>query len=174
MPPEHAHLLLVHLPIVGLLAALLPLAWAVARGDRTAAGLGLALAALFGAATPLVARTGEAAEERFEDGPLALDAEGARWLEVHEDRGEVAAVVASAAAAACAVGLVLLVRAPALPPRALAGAGAAACVFAFAALAWAGEAGGKIRHPELRGGATAAARLGGLDVPARGGHAHDD
>lgn len=55
MSPEHVHVVVVHLPIVGLLVALIPLAWAVLGRDRTSAALGLAIAAAFALATPIAA-----------------------------------------------------------------------------------------------------------------------
>lgn len=159
MTPEHAHLVLVHLPIVGLLAAAVPLAWGVLRTDRTATALGLALAALFALATPLVVASGDGAEDRLEhgQGPLALDPAGQRWLEVHEERAEAGAVVLYVAAGLLAASLGVLgkMRHPALP-RGLGAGGLAVCALSFATLAWVAEAGGKIRHPELREGSSVA------------------
>lgn len=155
MSPEHAHLVLVHLPIVGLIAALLPLAWGVLRKDRSAVGIGLVMGALFALTTPLVVAAGDGAEERLEHaaGPTALDPDGGRWLEAHEERGEVGAVVLYVAAGLLVIGVGVVARKDA--PAWTRGAGAAAlgvCAVSIAALAWVAEAGGKIRHPELRDG----------------------
>lgn len=154
MTPEHAHVVLVHLPILGLVAAAIPLAWGVVRKDRTATLLGLVMATLFALGTPLAVVTGEAAEERFEHstGPGALDAPSLEWLEVHEERAEVGAVLLYVAAAAFAAGLALVARkgGPALTRGVGAGALAVALV-SVAAMVWVAEAGGKIHHPELRG-----------------------
>jgi hypothetical protein len=148
--PEHAHLLLVHLPIVGLMAAFVPLAFGALRRDRTAVGLGLALVALFGAATPFVAYTGEEAEERFEHGPLSLDAPSEHWLEEHEERAEKAAIVLYVIAGAAALGLGVLVKKQELPARPVGAAALVVTGLGLGALVWAADAGGKIRHPELR------------------------
>ncbi len=58
-----------------------------------------------------------------------------------------------AAAGLLTVGLGVLSRSrhPALP-RALGAGGLGVCAVSFATLAWVAEAGGKIRHPELRDG----------------------
>lgn len=160
MTPEHLHLVLVHLPIVGLLAALIPLGWAVLRRDRTAAALGLAIAAAFALVTPLVAATGDRAEERLEHAPppFGPDLAGGRWLEVHEERAEAGAIVVYVAAGLLAVGLAALVKRPEQPAltRALAAGGLVTCALSLATLVWVADAGGKVRHAELRADAGAA------------------
>ncbi len=169
MTPEHAHLVLVHLPIVGVLAAVLPLLWGVLRRDRTATALGLALAAASALATPVVVATGDRAEERFEHGTgaLALDPGGARWLELHEERAEAGAVVLYVAAAAFAVGLgVVLKKDSAALTRGVGVGALALSALSLATLTWVAEAGGKIRHPELRTEAPAA-----LTAPSAAGSA---
>lgn len=173
MTPEHLHLVLVHLPIVGVFAALVPLAWGVLRKDRTSVGLGLAMAAAFALVTPLLMASGEAAEERLEHGrgPSPLDAAGEQWMEVHEERAEVGAVVLYVAAALFAAGLVAVVKKG--DPAWTRGVGAGALgvgAVSVLALVWVADAGGKIRHPELRGGPAPSAQGGG----AGEGHEHDD
>jgi hypothetical protein len=158
--PEHAHLILVHLPLVGLFAAVIPLTWGALRRDRTSTLLGLVLAGLFALTTPLVTEMGERAEERLEHatGPLALDREGARWLHEHEERAETGAVVLYIAGGLFVAGVVAGARwsQPAVT-RGLAAGGLVLCVGSIAALAWVADAGGKIRHPELREGVAAPA-----------------
>ena len=151
MTPERLHLILVHLPIVGLMAALIPLAWAALRGDRTATTLGFVTAAAFSVATPLVVATGERAEDRAEQGAgaLQLDPAGAHWLEVHEERAEVGAVVLYLAAAVFAGGAVLGLKQPDRA-RTWSSGGLVLAVGALGVLAWVADAGGKVRHPELR------------------------
>lgn len=165
MSPEHVHVVVVHLPIVGLMAALIPLAWAVLRRDRTSAALGLAIAAAFALVTPLAAQSGERAEERLEhaSGALALDPASDHWMEEHEERAEVGAVVLYVATGVLALGLLVLLKRPDDPrwTRGIAAAGVGTCVLGLVLLGWVANAGGMIRHPELRGdgggGAAAAA-----------------
>lgn len=175
MSPEHVHVVIVHLPIVGLMAALIPLAWAVLRRDRTSAALGLTIAAAFALVTPIAAYSGEEAEERLEhaSGPLALDAGGERWMEEHEERAEVGAVVLYVATAVLAVGLIVLLRRAEDPSwtRALAAGGVATCVVSLLLLGWVANAGGMIRHPELRG--ETGGVTGGLPLVGER-HEHDD
>jgi len=145
MSDAYPHLLINHLPIVGALLALPLLAlalWTRERGAVAAAALVLALAG-GGAVAALL--TGEPAEEAVEH--LAGTDEAA--LEIHEERAEVATILAVLAALA---GLA------AARGEGRARAAAAALATASAAgMAWVGASGGPIRHSELRADVTAAA-----------------
>lgn len=178
MSPEHVHVVVVHLPIVGLLAALIPLAWAVVRRDRTSAALGLAIAAAFALATPIAAASGEGAEERLEhaSGGQALDAASEAWLETHEERAEGVAVVLYVATAALLAGLVVLLRRGEDPAwtRAIAAGGLATSVVGVALLAWVANAGGMVRHVELRPAPDTADTAAAAVTRGQDHDAHDD
>ncbi len=153
MDATHLHLLVNHLPIVGTFLALPLLVLALLRradaGALHAAALVLVLA---GAGAIVAEETGESAEERVEH--LAGTDEGA--LETHEERAEVATPVAVVTALLA----IAAVAARALRPG-LAGTVATVVTLASAigsagTMAWVGQSGGLIRHPELREGAPAA------------------
>lgn len=149
MTAAHLHLILNHLPLFGLLAALVPLVAAgLFQRSRELVLVGLAMGALFGAATPLVVLSGEEAEERIEAG---LDAAGRQWLHIHEERAEVVAPLVYVTAGLCLAGLVALRRRPEWQ-RPVAGTASGALLVAVVALGWVGAAGGQVAHPELRPG----------------------
>jgi hypothetical protein len=172
MTATHLHLVLNHLPLFGLLAAMIPLGVGLARGTRELLLVGLLMGALFGAVTPVVVFTGEEAEESLEE---FLDSDSLAWLETHEERAEVAAPVVYAAAILCLLGLAALVkdRTPRLQ-RPVGGVCALGLCLSLAALGWVGQAGGQIRHPELRGGADGADPIAGQAAAAVHDHHHDD
>lgn len=148
--PQHVHLLLNHLPIVGLAFALLPLAWGALRRDRRTAIAGACLAFVATLATPIVARSGEGAEDQLR--PTLTSADRAT-VEEHEERAETAVWALYVTLALSVAALLAAWRrreswvSPLLVATLLTGA------IAFALAAWSGQAGGRIRHVELRVGA---------------------
>lgn len=144
--PAYRHMLLNHLPIVGLAVALLVLLIGLVTRQAVMQSTGLALVAITAGAAWPVAQYGDAAYPAIYDG---LDGHGRAWLDHHADVAEtwlpvmyattVAAIAALLAGAvkrtlltwACVVVLVL---------------GAAA----FAGAAIVGKAGGQVKHPEFR------------------------
>ena len=153
MNAAHLHLIVNHLPIVGYVIGVLLVACTFARrGDR---GMFLAsvLVLLFAGGGSLAAYfTGEPAEEIVEelsDVPEVL-------IERHEDAAKVATLLA-----AIFTGLTVAVSFLALrregpislvPMLILLLAGLVVC----AAMGWAGNLGGQIRHSEIRGTASTA------------------
>ena len=168
---EHLHVMLNHLALVGLAAAVLPLVVGAIRRERPMVIVGLAMVVLFGASIPLVMETGEEAEHKFEHGALSalIDADGAEWIEVHSDRahGWSKLVYGTTAFAALAIVLTVVNRRLAAPLGAIA---AAACVACSASLAWVADAGGKIRHPEFRTAINAPADVPDLKPYVPGEH----
>lgn len=149
MSPEHLHLLANHIPVIGAGLGLAALLVALAIRSTVAIRTALALAAAATAATPLVSWSGEAAEERLEDSRL-LDAAGRKWMDIHEERAEAAVGGLLVACALCVAAL----AAGAWKPQHLVAAGIVAAVALAVGLglgAWAGGAGGQIRHAEIRG-----------------------
>lgn len=144
--PEYQHILLNHLPIIGLSVALLVLVGAaVLRQQRALVFTLFLVAGLAGSAWPTF-ETGEAAHDRVES---MLYSEGQAWLEYHHETAEkwiwvyyVTAVVAAGS------GVVALVR-PQWTRWAVA-ATLLAGVLSLAAGIVIAESGGKIRHPEFR------------------------
>ena len=151
MNGAHIHLMVNHLPIVGSALALLVLllaAWRREKGYGEAGALLLFVSGLGGLAALL---SGESAEKIVEQ--LAGTSAGA--LESHEERGQVAAWISMAAAALSLPFLYKIRSTDVAPRRWILGA----CVLAFAAFsasAFAGLAGGQIRHPEISSPSTPA------------------
>jgi phosphotransferase system glucose/maltose/N-acetylglucosamine-specific IIC component len=154
MPPaEHVHLLVNHIPIIGLAFAILPIAWGLIRRDRRTAVLGAILAVLATLPTPLVVWSGKAAEERLH---LTLDPDATITLAPeHEERAETTQWALYATLALAASSLVVSGGGErrARLATALLGATLAAAIAGLALAAWTAEAGGRIRHTELRTGA---------------------
>lgn len=150
MTPEHLHLVTNHIPVIG--AGLALAALIVTLVIRSSAGIrtSLAIAAAATATTPLVSWSGEEAEERMEDSRM-LDAAGRKWMDMHEDRAEVAVGVLIGACVLCLAALAVGAWKPEwlVVASLLAGIGLAV---ALGFGAWAGSAGGQIRHPEIRAG----------------------
>ena len=144
MSITHLHLLLNHVPMVGIVGVALLFALALRRHSdeltRVALGFTVALALVAGA----VFLTGEPAEELIEHLPGFDDA----LVERHEDVALVA-TVAFGALGALAAGALLWARRHALPRR-TAMLGLAGALAVGALVGWTANLGGMIRHSELR------------------------
>jgi hypothetical protein len=144
--PAYLHLLLNHFPIVGLAVASLGLLLAWFMRNRGAQIVSLSLVLLTAAAAWPVYLTGEAAYKTVRG--VADDA-GADWLDTHWERAE--ATVGWFAAPVVLAGLALF-----LPRRWPRSAGLLTLLTLLAAVGCVGiavyiaEAGGQIRHSELR------------------------
>ena len=146
--PEYVHVLLNHLPLAGLFAALLCLLGALAIRQRGALFLGLVLVALFSLSVWPASEYGEKGYDRVYS---MADRAGDAWLRHHRELADRWGWVYYAAAVAAAVAIVLSWKRPeSARPAAIAVAVlAAAALFAGACIA---ESGGNIRHDEFRSG----------------------
>ncbi len=153
----HLHLLLNHVPVIGLVAALLVLLWGVIRRSAEVMNVGLVIVVVAGLAAGGTFLTGEPAEERVE----GLPGVAKPVIETHEDAATIALIVTAIAAVLALVALVM--------PRKPLGAVTVIVIgaVAFGLMARAANLGGQIRHTELGGAAAAAA-------PASGGETDDD
>jgi len=151
MNPEHLHLALNHIPIIGLACSLVPIVAGILARNKTAMVAGLVLAAVCGWTTPAVMETGEMAYERYESGSVRryLDPDIKDTLEMHEHRAEKGSVVfyVTAVLATISLGLALW--------RFEAGRWAAiltalACLASVVAGVWIADSGGKIRRVDFR------------------------
>lgn len=144
--PEYVHVLLNHLPLAGLLAALLGLVGALAIRSRPALFVALGLVILFSLSAWPVSAYGEQAYDRV----LAMsDDDGAAYLARHRELAQrwvfAFYVTAGAGAAAIVLGL--------KRPRAFWVAGSIVALLAAGSLAAGAviaDCGGKIRHHEFR------------------------
>jgi hypothetical protein len=141
----HLHLMLTHLPVLGVLFGTLLLVVGVVRQNdllrRTALVVFLATGLLAGA-TYL---TGEPAEEAVEHLPGVSDA----IIEPHEEAALVATLAAAALAIISAAGLTRY-RKDRTIPTGFATVALVAGIAVTAAMAWTANLGGQIRHTEIR------------------------
>lgn len=156
MTPEHLHLALNHLPFLGAAFAIIPLLYGLVSKSRPALLAGLTIGAIAGWATPFVMATGEAAYERYEEGPIAkfLDPGAEHYLEIHEERAHAWSKVMYASALVATLGLF----AAAYRERWATPSAIAALIFSVASVlsgVWIAESGGKIRRPDFRSGTPA-------------------
>jgi hypothetical protein len=151
MTPEHLHLVLNHLPVLGSAFALVPILVGLILGNRATLLTGLALAAVAGWMTPVVMNTGEAAHERYESGLARrfLDAKAGDFIEIHEERAEKGSIILYASAVVATLALILAIGQ--WPCWRIAGIAAALlCAGSIGAGVWIADTGGKIRRPDFR------------------------
>jgi hypothetical protein len=152
MNSAHLHLVLTHVPILGVLFGTALLAIGFLRRNRVlqlAAQATLVFAALAAGATYL---TGEGAEDAIES-RLSTEV----YVERHEDAAVVGLAVAGVAGAVALVGLALARKGRPLS-RPLVGIALAAALAASGTLLWVANLGGKISHPEIRSSGAASDR----------------
>jgi len=157
--PEYLHILLNHLPLVGLAVATVATLAALILRNRGAIIIGLVLMALLAGTAWPVMETGEGAYNRVR--PLA-DEDGKRALRRHMDLAEAWVKLFYATAAVALLALVAAWNKPRWiwSPAILAVLLATASLIVGALIA---EAGGRIRHPEFRPGAPLAPESAPLD-----------
>ena len=144
--PEYVHVLINHLPLTGLFAALLCLIGALITRNRAALYLGMALVSLFALSAWPVSEYGEDGYDRVYS--MADDA-GGTYLKQHKELAERWTWVFYVTAAAGAAGMVAGWK---WPKCLWATACAVALLTAGSLVAGAviADYGGKVRHPEFR------------------------
>ena len=146
MDATHLHLVVNHLPIVGVLLSIPLLLLALwRRHDRGALLAAVTVLALSGAGAGAAFLSGEPAEERVEDLPGVSESA----VEAHEERAATATVVAGLAALSGLGLLALAWRRSGPAPAAWFAVPIASTLVAAAAMAATGASGGAIRHSEL-------------------------
>ena len=147
MNGAHLHLIVTHVPVLGVGFGALLLALGLVRKHRVLQQTALVVLVLAGLAAGAAYWTGEGAEEAIEN---QLGA-GQSYLERHEEAGLIGLATAAFAGA-----MALVVLASGRKGRPLArGLAALNLIFALAAtgtLAWVANLGGQIGHPEIRSG----------------------
>jgi hypothetical protein len=144
--PAYRHLLINHLPILGLAAGALALFIGLFLRGRAAKIPGLIVILVMAASAFPVYETGEQAYREVRS--IADDA-GADWLDAHMDRADQGVRAFYALAGLALVALVLPIKWPrcSLPLAILTLLGAIACLGVGG---WISQAGGPIMHTELR------------------------
>lgn len=144
--PAYRHLLINHLPIIGLAAGALALFIALFLRSRVARVPALVVILLMAASAIPVHKTGEQAYKQVRR--IADDA-GADWLDLHSDRADTGMPAFYILAGLTLVALVLPFKWPktSLPLSILILLASIACLGVGG---WIAQAGGPIMHPELR------------------------
>ena len=144
--PAYRHMLLNHIPIVGVFVAFLVLMAGLAVRQTALLFTGLVLVALTAGASIPVAHYGDAAYPALYD---ALDGDGRKWLDYHAELAESWLPVLYANTVLAVIAIVAGV----LRRRLLLWAALPVALITVAGLAGAtliASAGGKIQHPEFR------------------------
>ena len=157
MSTVHLHLLLNHVPVIGMIIGLCLLAWAVLRKDQGLGRVTLGLFAVLAVVALATFLTGEPAEEAVEG--LAGVSEDV--IERHEEAAMLA-TIALGVLGALSLGALLRLRNRTFPRRTMVLFLALALVPA-GMMAWTANLGGQIRHTEIRTGAVAQGSAGGQE-----------
>jgi hypothetical protein len=155
--PEHLHVALNHVALIGLAVAMIPLLLGLIRKDRGALLSGLLIVLICGLSIPVVTETGDGASARLltGDAGVQLDSVSMAFLKEHEERADVAATFAYITMGLAAAGLLTMRIKPQYQYK-LAAVVLTGCIICTALLVWTAEAGGQIRHSEFRPAATLA------------------
>ncbi len=144
--PEYLHILLNHLPLIGLPSGLFILFIAALQKNRGSAIAALVLIFLSSISVVAVSATGERSVDRMEG---LIDSPGRAWMHEHEDRAEKVVWLYYGTAALALSGLAAARFATRTFPT-LCTVTAALALFALAGGVWTASAGGKIMHREFR------------------------
>lgn len=151
MNMAHAHLLLNHFPVIGTAFAFVLLLVAVLGKNAILRNAGLTAFVVIALITLPVYFTGEPAEKVVKEMPGVTEAA----IEQHEDAALVSLIAVEVLGILAAASIVLLDRSPATARR-LVGVCLALSIVAGGSLAYTANAGGQIRHTEIRSGAGSA------------------
>ncbi|MBX7157621.1 MAG: hypothetical protein K1X66_04460 [Verrucomicrobiae bacterium] len=148
--PEHWHIILNHIPILGLGFSLFPLIWSLIKKDYLSLRWGLFLVLISTLLTPVIVETGESAEDRLPNTPGVLwDHTAKEQFEIHEKRAEISAYFFYTV---FALALVTWFVSASKKKFTFLFASVTACFVSISLILaiWTADAGGKIRHPEFR------------------------
>jgi hypothetical protein len=144
----HLHLIINHIPVIGVPGAMLLLVYGMVRKSGEVLALSLALFVLLALMTPAVFFSGQAAEDTVKKLPGVTEG----YIGRHEEAADIALTLVEILGAMSLAGLFLMRRKGAIPKwvsfLVLATALITAVVVGFTA-----NLGGQIRHPEIREGA---------------------
>lgn len=155
--PEHLHVMLNHIPLVGLAVALVPLLIGLIGRRRESLFIGLLLTLICAGSIPVVMWSGEEAEHEWlhTEAAAHLDEAGHDWAEVHEERAELGSktiYVTAGLALLSLIGMAVGKCKGKLKKTTWVFSllTTLACVASVMAAAWIADSGGKISHPEFR------------------------
>ena len=150
MNGAHLHLIVTHLPVLGVAFGTFLLGFGLFRRSRLVQQVALSVLVLAGLSAGAAYLTGEGAEEAIE-GTLGA---GKPFLERHEEAGVFGLVAAGIAGA---IALIVLASGRKGRPlsRGLVALNLVVALVASGTLAWVANLGGQIGHPEIRSGQSA-------------------
>ena len=151
MDLTHLHLMLNHLPVVGVIFGFLILLWGFLRGYEEVKNVGLVILIFTAAAAVPVYLTGEPAEEAVENLPGVAE----QIIEIHESSALLSLILAIVTGAGALAALILKQLSFVAIARF---SGIAVLLLSFvtgAFMARTANLGGQIRHTEIRGSAPA-------------------
>lgn len=146
----HLHLLLNHVPVIGLILATLLLAYAFFKRSQELQKVSLGAFVLLALVTIPVFLTGEPAEEMVQN----LPGVSGQVIESHESAALIA-LIAIEVVGVVALGLALLSRGLGKPPKWAAAVMLALAIPTSGLMGWAANLGGQVRHSEIRAGSSA-------------------
>ncbi len=156
MNPAHLHLILNHIPVVGLGAALLLLLYAMARKNDELKRVTLAAFVLLALVAIAVYLTGKAAEDSVEHLPGVSEA----FIDRHQDAATVSLVAIELLGAVSLAGLIFSRRSNSLL-RWFAVISLVISLATAGLITWTANLGGQISHTEIRAGASASTQDNG-------------
>ena len=142
----HVHLLVNHIPVLGVALGLVVLAAAAARHHTVVAKCALVLFVISALAAIPTYLTGEPAEELVESAAGDVEA----WVEPHEEAALISLVLVEGLGVLSIIGLWTSRHRPALARGVMASVLVLAAITA-GSLTWTANLGGQIRHSEIRG-----------------------
>jgi hypothetical protein len=142
----HLHLLLNHIPVLGVALGLVVLAGAAVRHHTFLARCALVLFIVSALVAIPTYFTGEPAEDLVEGAAGDIET----WVEPHEESALVSLGLVETLGVLSLIGLWMGRGRPALP-RGVLGLTLVAAAIAAGSLAWTANLGGQIRHSEIRG-----------------------
>jgi hypothetical protein len=146
----HVHLIINHIPELGVMGGILLLVYAIVRKSEEVTMLSFLLFALVAIATIAVFMTGHGAEDVVKNLPGVTEA----YIGQHEEMASVALIGTEILGILCIIGLVLLRRSGAIP-RWLVITVLVVALIDAGAVGFTTYLGGQIRHTEIRSDAAA-------------------
>lgn len=143
---EHIHVLINHLPVIGLAMAILALVLALMHHSRKTEMVALILVLVAAASAWPVILTGQRAYKPVRE---MTDSDGTDWLDEHMERAEKTAPAFYTLVVLTAAALIVPHKWP-RTTRPLAVATLVLALLCEGAAGWIALAGGQIRHPEFR------------------------
>lgn len=151
LTPAHLHLVLNHIPIIGLAFASLPIVIGILAQSRTTIAAGLLATLLCAGSIPTIIQTGREASHSFKEGKTLppLDEEGRIALHMHSERAHKTTPFVYASALLALLALLALIKFSQVGLW-LSSAVLLGNAISISLAIWTAQAGGLIRHLELR------------------------